>query len=380
MQKVRCASSTLYDSLNMRTIELFRTGALSVRWPIHIDGMPVGDPGKKISNVCIKNCGPTPKCLAANNKGENICQFNMSYFSYAREHGDITVYGVIGPKNKTKTNRYNREGRRGRTISVVDLEKWMRSVTELEARIKIEFAERQAEMLDPLHDPIRLAKIVQNTAESALYKYSTGKDIEDLLKNAPAELKTLLKASELLSDSFDLVSIYFNPSAATYGRKTAISMHGLLVKLVAIFRIDDGETVQNNVKVFLSGQCYRSCFAHDSLKLIPFALLSNATKYCMVGNVNVVIRDNLTGVLVSVDSTGPLIESSELQTIFEKRYRGKFGKQVTDGRGVGLFLASTIASAHGFAINAQSVATNQAINGIPTAKNTFSFEMQYDAD
>jgi len=229
-------------------------------------------------------------------------------------------------------------------------------------------------MLDPLHDPMRLAKQVNTIANRLVQLHSNGASFEQQLDNSPFELKTLVKASDLLSDSFDLLAIYFNPDAATFGRKSAISAHGLVTKLIAIFRIDDGGITRSSARIFLTGTCYRNIFAHESFKLIPFALLSNAVKYSLQGNIEVVLNDRQQHVELSVTSVGPPIDDDEKVHIFEKRGRGRWAEKLVDGRGVGLYLAQLIAQAHGAHIGVRSNRTGAALDGMPLARNTFSLQ------
>ncbi|RQV79287.1 ATP-binding protein [Burkholderia anthina] len=233
-------------------------------------------------------------------------------------------------------------------------------------------------MLDPLHDPIRLAKQI-STIAYRLVRQSSGEggSLEQQILRAPSDLKSLAKSSDLLSDSFDLLSIYFNPEAATYGAKHPVNVHGLLTKLIAIFRIDSGDESANR-RIFINGECYRNAFVYDSFKLVPFALLTNAVKYGVRGSIEISVYDRGNGVEISVISTGPLIEVGEMDIIFEKRRRGKWAAQMSsDGRGVGLFLAAIIAKAHGFKINVSSNPTGAASKGAPLAVNKFWFMLPY---
>ena len=299
----------------------------------------------------------------------------MSFYKCQLGANELTVYGVRGPSNTTQLNRYTRDGLRGRTVEPLAVALWAERVGALLNSIDKEFAARQSEMLEPLHDPIRLAKQINTIANRLVQIQSRGASIEQQIDNASLELKTLVKAADLLSDSFDLLAIYFNPAAATYGRQTAISLHGLITKLIAIFRIDDGGVTRTSARIFLSGSCYRNVFVYESFKLVPFALLSNAVKYAMQGNIDVVVEDRRLHLEMSVSSTGPLIEEFERDLIFSKRGRGKWAARFVDGKGVGLYLADLIARAHGASISFTSNRTGAAQDGIPLARNCFTVRL-----
>lgn len=296
----------------------------------------------------------------------------MTFYRQSIATATVTVYGVRGSKNTTPLNRYTRDGLKGRSVTLQDVKAWTARIENLLAAIDGEFAARQSEMLDPLHDPIRLAKQINTIANRLVQIQSRGTSLEQQIDNASTELKTLVKASVLLSDSFDLLAIYFNPDAATFGRQSAISLHGLITKLISIFRIDDGGITRTNARIFLNGSCYRSVFVYESFKLIPFALLSNAVKYSMQGNIDVLVEDRRQFVELTVSSVGPLIEDSERELIFNKSERGKWAARMIDGRGVGLYLASLIAKAHGTRITVTSTRNGNSSEGIPLARNCFT--------
>lgn len=299
----------------------------------------------------------------------------MTFFVEQIGDSHATIYGVRGPSNTTTLNRYTRDSFKGRSLSREKVSRWTESVSSLLRVVEREFTLRQSEMLDPLHDPIRLAKQISTIANKLVQVHSSGATLEQQIDNATSELKALVKAAGLLSDSFDLLAIYFNPAAATYGRKVAISLHGLITKLIAIFRIDDGGITRSNARIFLNGSCYRNIFVYESFKLIPFALLSNAVKYSMQGNVEVTVEDRRQTVEFTVESIGPLIEDSERDLIFEKNGRGKWASKFVGGRGVGLYLAATIAGAHGTRISFTSTRTGDFTGEIPLARNRFTLNI-----
>ncbi|MBV7418463.1 ATP-binding protein [Comamonas sp. CMM03] len=300
----------------------------------------------------------------------------MSYFITQVGQEKAITYGVRGERNTTQINRYTKDGLKGRSVTHLEVLGWSNSIHQLLEKIEQDFLERQVEMLDPLHDPIRLAKQVNTIANRLVQTQSRGSSFEQQIDNASFELKTLVKASDLLSDSFDLLSIYFNPHAATFGRKSAINLHGLLLKLIAIFRIDDGGITRSSTKIYISGSCYRNVFLYESFKLIPFALLSNAVKYSLQGNIEVVLEDRRQYIELTVTSIGPPIDEDEKEKIFQKRGRGRWAeKKAVDGRGVGLYLAQIIANAHGTKISVSSAKTGDTSDGIPLARNIFSIQI-----
>lgn len=341
-------------------------------WPTAVGDVIASSSTLAKSETCKRKCPNELGCAMEVRQGEHQCEHGMSYFVSHMSGERILIYGVRGQENTTPLNKYMKEGLKGRSVSLTDITAWTAALGELLKCIEQEFAARQSEMLDPLHDPIRLAKQVNTIANRLVQVQARGASFEQQIDNAPAEFKTLVKASGLLSDSFDLLTVYFNPNAATFGRRLAINPHGLITKLIAIFRVDDGGITRSSTKIYLNGTCYRNIFVHESFKLIPFALLSNAVKYSLQGNIDVSVDDRKQHVEFSVSSIGPAIEDDEKDLIFQKKGRGRWARELVDGRGVGLYLAQIIAKAHGTEITVVSKRTGQVFDGVPLARNTFS--------
>lgn len=361
----------------MKLNDLASTGAIALPWPVVLNGVRLARTQLPESETCQRKCGLSPSCASDVRGGEFVCAHGLSYFRFSIPHNEILVYGLRGPKNTTPLNVYTRDGLKGRAVTVEALNVWIASLQSLINVTEDVFKARQTEMLDPLHDPMRIAKQINTIANRLVLQQSRGSTFEQQIDNASFELKTLVKAADLLADSFDLLSIYFNPAAASYGKRISVSLHGLLTKLVAIFRIDDGGLTRSNPRIYLNGSCHRNAFVHESFKLVPFALLSNAVKYSVIGNIDVSIVDRQIAAEITVQSTGPYIEEDERLRIFEKRGRGKWAKKLIDGRGVGLYLASIIAKAHGFELRVASRKTGEVRDEIPLAVNRFYFEVPY---
>jgi len=361
----------------MQLNSIASTGGINLPWPTILNGKRILETQLSESQTCIKKCGDSPKCASSIDLGEFVCDDGLTYFRHEMADNILHVYGVRGPNNKTPINSYTKEGLKGRYVSKEDFEKWVKSLELLHSSIEKHFLSRQSEMLDPLHDPTRIAKQIHTIANKLAREDARRSGFEPRLENAAPELKTLVKAADLLADSFELLTIYFNPDAASFGRKSSLSLHGLLTKLVSIFRIDDGGlTRSSNQRIYIHGECHRNAFVHESFKLIPFALLTNAVKYSMTGSIEVTIVDRNLSAEITVQSIGPYIEEDERSAIFKKRGRGKWAKTF-EGRGVGLFLADIIAKVHGFQIKVSSRKTGSSKDGIPLATNCFSFEVPY---
>lgn len=361
----------------MNLSSALKTGAIACPWPTAIGEAAIPGHRMNISSYCTKKCGTQPQCHSGDAPaGENLCKYDLGFFRLALEGERVTVFGIRGEKSKNSGNPAVKDALRGRTVTQAEISQWACALKNLINQISEEFKARQLEMLDPLHDPIRLAKQIQQVAGQVVLSTARTSNLDDAIEKSSPELKSLVKAADLLNDSFDLLTIYFNPEAASYSKSYYLSLHGLLRKLVSIFSISDPlDPGHDSPRIYLTGSFHRSVPLRESFKLVPFALITNAIKYCTEGSIRVIITEFNASVEVAVESIGPLIEPDELPNIFEKSFRGRWARKHSSGSGVGLYLANIVAKANGFTIKARSTPKGRENNGIPTATNRFSFEI-----
>jgi signal transduction histidine kinase len=86
----------------------------------------------------------------------------------------------------------------------------------------------------------------------------------------------------------------------------------------------------------------------ERLRQLVMNLLTNAVKYTVDGDEIEVRADAADGIVeLSVRDNGPGISSADQRVIFEKFGRGSRAGSSTPGAGLGLFIARSIAEAHG---------------------------------
>ncbi|WP_159813710.1 ATP-binding protein [Pseudomonas sp. 18058] len=359
--------------------EVFSTGSVSTPWPVSIGQLVLpGDAG--FSKTCEKKCKLSKVCLSNSTSGESLCPHGLSYFAASVGETRIVVFGVKGEQVGTKISRELKLELKGRNLDERRFHSWVNSLSKLDKVIDNYILERQSELLDPLHDPIRLARQLESISVRLLDQTSSSavRAVDAQLEQASTEMKSLVKAAGLLNDYFDLVSIYFNPAAARFGRPASMSLHGILRKLTSILSGFEADEDGVKTKVIFRGECYRNFNLRESFKIIPFSLISNAVKYCLVGDVAVRLREMQDRVEVEVVSQGPPIEDDEIDLIFTKKYRGRWSKSLRKGEGVGLYLAKIVADAHDIQISATSRRLGgQMFGATPLATNTFRFEVPF---
>ena len=110
----------------------------------------------------------------------------------------------------------------------------------------------------------------------------------------------------------------------------------------------------------------------ERLRQVVSNLIDNAVKYSPEGGeVRVTTRAQNGRVEVSVRDRGPGIPSEQQRLIFEKFGRAKLGDKTKPGTGLGLFIARSIAEAHGGGIAVQSAPQHGA---------TFTLNLPLDPD
>lgn len=356
--------------------EIAETGAVRPPWPTAIGTRIVHGQRMQVSPTCQKKCGVAPQCLqigAANEEG--LCPHGLSFFTAVVGGERITVFGVRGELSKGAGSPHLKEALKGRTVTATEVQEWAASLQALLDKISSDFLRRQAEMLEPLHDPMRLVRQILQLSSSIATSATGAPTVEEALLRASPDMKSLVKAADFLNESFDMLTIYFNPEAASFPKKYNFSLHGMLKKIVSMFTIaDENPGNARRVSINFNGNSFRQVYLRENFKLIPFALITNGIKYSSDGSVRVTIRDvDTDSTEVAVESIGPAIEADELPRLYEKKFRGRWAKKHSSGTGVGLYLADAVARANGISLRASSTPTGRKSGEIPLATNRFWF-------
>lgn len=353
--------------------ELIKTGALNTPWPVRFsDGTTIG--GRLgINSICEKKC---VRQDCASDRATVIgtrCHLGLTVYESRFDNVRIQVYGVLGPQHRDflPTHVDFKHAYKGRQVTAQEFSAWISNIKDVARVISDAHSRSLAEALHPLHDAMRLSRDVEQLAEKVLAE--THPDTSDRFAAASENQRALLKTSSLLVDTFDLLEIYLNPKAATYGQPKSLEIYKLLDKLAKIAGLARRQEKRPFVK--LIGKTRRAFDLYESFKLIPLALIDNAQKYSR-SDVPVLIEivEVEAGVQVAVTSEGALLHAEEQSIIFNRGVRGAVAQKVhPSGMGLGLHIAQTVALAHGSKIRVESIPLGFEISGNAQARNTFSF-------
>lgn len=356
-------------------LALLNSGAVLVPWPLMFDGSVIDCSVMPIHPFCAQKC-KSRECVNFRRAGQElVCENGLTYYQLNISGRHAVVYGVVG-EDRTEFLKKSKEFRnqsKGRSVRIADIVAWASVIKRAFGTAdKIE-SEAIAQALHPLHDTIKWAEQIYGIVEKLL----TGDQrngIEESLDQAPREMKTLFKASQMLVGTFETLTIYTNPESASFGKKRPVELYKLLHKLTII--LNTVEAADANKFIVLSGRGYNKYYLYESFSLLPMALIQNAVKYSQAREVEVKVDEDGKGATVSITSVGPEIDSEEMKSIFNRGTRGKWARLLHhQGMGVGLYVAKIVADAHHMDIKVNSESLGYSSGSIPQAKNEFSFRV-----
>lgn len=357
-------------------VDLLKSGAVRVPWPTRLpDGVEL-DGLLGINEICRKKC-QSPQCAVDQSTLIGTrCHLGLTVYEGRVAGVRIQVFGVVGPQHRDALPKHAdfKLACKGRSVAAQDFSGWLSALKTLEETVK-EAQERQlAEALEPLHDAMRLARDVSHLAEQELVEANP--NALDCFAAASANQRALVKSASLLVDTFDLLEIYLNPNAAAFGQPRTVEIYRLLDKLAKIAGL--ARRQEQRPAVRLQGNTRRALDVYESFKLIPLTLIDNAQKYSRKGGQVVVQVDEVPfGLLIAVISEGALLSAEEQAQLFNRGFRGRAAISMhPSGMGLGLYIAQTVALAHGLTISVASVPLGFEIERIPQARNTFSFSVK----
>jgi hypothetical protein len=353
---------------------LLKTDCLDTPWPVFLPDGTVIEGRLGINTICKTKCQSRYCYSERSSIIGTRCPLGLTVYEGRVDDICIRVFGVVGPQHRDHIPRHIdfKHACKGRSVTAQDFANWVSRLKAINTSITRIQDDRMADALEPLHDAMRLARDVGQLADQLLSE-STPEDTLDRFGAASPTHRALIKTSSLLVDTFDLLEIYLNPDAAAFGQTRSVEIYKLLDKLTKIAGL--ARSQERRPQVRLVGNTRRAYDVYESFKLIPLVLIDNAQKYSRQGgSVTVQLAESGTSLEVCVNSEGALLSVEEQQSIFERGYRGAAARKAHPaGMGLGLYIAKTIARAHGFQIKVASIPEGFDLGGIPQARNTFSF-------
>ena len=212
------------------------------------------------------------------------------------------------------------------------------------AREKIIQEESEENLSMITHDLRRLSTAIYHQAvelrdltRSSAAKPLNLQRIQNLIGNIIASQTMLRLRTDVLDFRIDRLDVYPDEE---------IEVHKKVLKVVRCFR---PWADHRNVHIDLRGETFAKILGPNIFEILIYILLDNALKYSPNNEtISVEIAEGSQNIRVRVVSTGPKIETTEVDKVFNKRFRGDAAlKTQLSGSGIGLFVANQISKQFG---------------------------------
>ena len=351
--------------------ELVDVAINSAPWPlVRADGSLEGGPGRWLPNRCAKCPGRPCRRHDEVEVTAGVCIHNLAILQLSVAGQALCIPGAITKTRWSSLPRKRKKATAGRVVSV-DVTTWRRRVDQLSSEFSAAVDEGVDEALGMFHDVLTtLSALIRNTEEWVSKQPGAGRD-EQLEALSPIEL-TIVKTVELLQTRIALMPLVVNPAAASFGKMRRTPIYRACDRLI---RILSPEAARRGIRLELQGSSFNEPDCYNSFDTIPLVLLDNAMKYSLSGQpIDITINDGPGGgqVTLEVTSISPTIAGADRVRMFDKGYRGHVAAKVASGgSGLGLYLAQTVAKAHGATIQHRANEGTFGKDGTEYSENTF---------
>ncbi len=298
-----------------------------------------------------------------------ICPRGLSILVFSFPFGRVVANGIIENFLNTECKSHFKKKLRSQKINFEKAKAWCDSIMSLDKLVGPILETRVNESIQSLHDIGTAVQLVQARANKIIQKHP-GKTDEEKIEYADPDLKALFKSVMLLTRHLDMSSIIANPEAASFGQKHPMPVYKVFDLLCRLYQ--EIAHVRNK-HIELNGISHKKPRAYNSFETLALVLIDNAVKYCDGGSsLTIQINDVKDGVKVVVENPGLLVPIEYQGRIFDKGFRTPQAKhQHAAGRGLGLYIAKTIAKAHGFVV--QYIALRGGTSDSKKGINSFRF-------
>lgn len=231
--------------------------------------------------------------------------------------------------------------------------------------------EKRAAIDSIAHEVKQLNAQIKDHSDLILQTYRLDENDVQLTPEDIAELqekiRTIYVSSSMIASRFSLYDYEKSPQALTQGKPYTCNVYGKFDKLRRILK----GYMRKSTTINITGGSYRQILAYPSFEMVPLLLLENAVKYSYGHGNEVVIKfsEECEGkLIVSISSYSPYCSKDELLHIFDKGFRGKNARKISDGSGIGLYFVKMLCDLHKIQISAESDSSRVAdISGVAYA-------------
>ena len=192
---------------------------------------------------------------------------------------------------------------------------------------------------DASHDLRTPLAIITTESEVALQDNTSSK--EDLRKVIKSNIEEANKMSKLVND---LLHIARGENENTIINLVVIDLHNILDKIVSKLKFKADE---KNLKLWIGD--YKKILVE--VNVIDFEraisnILQNAVYYTKIGEVKIIIEDDVDKVRILISDTGIGIREKDLPYVFARFFKAKNARNYESGSGLGLPIAKQIIEHH----------------------------------
>ncbi len=285
--------------------------------------------------------------------------------------GDLVCAGFLASGKSTSCTPAQRKQLRNNKIHWDEISSWHNAITKAFPKVHSIAEEKAKQLTHSIHDVKAAVSTVTRNAEALLSEVpgSTEEERED---NAPTSLRSLVEAIRLLHARLQMTAMVHNPEAAKHGDRHPTPVYRLFHRMARIF-----ERVAARKTVFLKMQGHSTnkppCY--NSLDHLALVLIDNAVKYSQKRKeIRAIVDDHPSrngAVNVRIESYGPILKDDEIPQMCARGFRGEYAKKhASQGFGLGLAIAKTIADAHGFELTYRKQPSSHDVS---VGNNIFGF-------
>lgn len=167
------------------------------------------------------------------------------------------------------------------------------------------------------------------------------------------KIRTIYVSSSMIASRYSLYDYEKNPQALAQGSPYPCNIYSKFDKIRKIFK----GYMRKATSIVFEGGSYLHIKAYPSFEMVPLLLLENAVKYSYGFGEEVVVKfteEDDNKLVVVISSYSPYCSKEESVQIFNKGYRGKNARKVSDGSGIGLYFVKMLCDLHHVQISAES--------------------------